>query len=104
MDKNAPYLFVLNYDKNPATLYKSTHQPHGGEHVVIVSHEVHLPDGSQRLLLRQLPWALRQVEPLAPNAYCSTRNDNDIEACRWQQAFKCPISQLAMSVLGLHVV
>jgi hypothetical protein len=88
-----PFTLIQNSTQNQAMAMKAwsnaahagrvgnvSYQPQGGEHVVIVSHEVHLPDGSQRLLLCQLPWTLRQVEPLAPHTDSAAGNNDHIEA------------------------
>lgn len=60
----------------------SSHQAECGEDVLIVAHQVDLPDGSQRLFLRNLGGTGRQPQPLAADADRAAADDDDVVACR----------------------
>lgn len=64
----------------------SSHQVEGREEVLVVAHEVNLPDSSQCLLLRELGGLGGQTQALAPHAHRPTRHDDHMVPCtgtRW---------------------
>ncbi len=52
------------------------HQAESAEEVIIEAHEVHLPDGSQGLLLRQLTGPRAEAEALCSHADCATAHNH----------------------------
>lgn len=62
-----------------------SHQPQCTKHIIIISHQVKLPDRSKRLFGCQSRWLLLQLQTLASNTHGAAGDQHNREAY-WQTA------------------
>ena len=76
------------------------HQAEGAEEVIIEAHQVHLPDGSQGLLLRQLTGPRAETQALCSHANSATAHNHHPACihCLVKPAMQTPFNKRKTSI------